>query len=189
MKWLKEKPQAVTKLEQELHQVRDQIAQLKAREKELASKLKVEESKQGALTRSKVTQAKMLAGMVLMKLWDERLEGKEALRRHISERVIKQADRDLFGDEFWTEGGMWKVLDKKQERRRWIILGAIFLDQIDFEDGEHKERGRISWSKIRLFFAAFLERRDHRALFGLGMKQHFTGRVDLGLLVALDDGP
>lgn len=43
MKWLKEKPQTVTKLEQELHQVREQITQLKAREKELASKLKVED--------------------------------------------------------------------------------------------------------------------------------------------------
>lgn len=183
MKWLKEKPQAVTKLEQELHQVRDQIAQLKAREKELASKLKVEESKQGALTRSKVTQAKMLAGMVLMKLWEERLEGKEALRRHISERVTRQAERDLFGDEFWTEGGMWKVLDKKQERRRWIILGAIFLEQIDFE--ETGERYKISWSRMRPFFGRVLERNDHRALFCLehnsDLKLYF--RTDPGILV------
>lgn len=123
----------------------------------------------------------MLAGMVLMKLWDERLEGKEAFRRHISECVIKQADRDLFGDEFWTEGGMWKVLDKKQERRRWIILGAIFLEQVDFE--ENGERDKVSWSKMRPFFDVSLERSDHRALFGLGMKQSFIGRVNLGSLL------
>jgi hypothetical protein len=179
MKWLKEKPPQVVKLEQELHQVREQITQLKAREKELVSKLKTEESKQGALTRSKVTQAKMLAGMVLMKLWEERLEGKEALRRHINERVIKQADRDLFGDEFWTEEGKWKVLDKKQERRRWIILGAIFLEQIDFE--EIGERDKVSWSRMRPFFGRVLERNDHRTLFAL--PRRLTNRLNL------DDDP
>jgi hypothetical protein len=183
MKWLKEKPPQVVKLEQELHQVREQITQLNAREKELASKLKVEESKQGSLTRSKVTQAKMLAGMVLMKLWDERLEGKEALRQHISERVTKQAERDLFGDEFWCEGGMWKMNDKKQERRRWIILGAIFLDHIDFE--ETNERGKLSWSKMRSFFERTLVRNDHRRLFGLSRKHghQLSFEQNLGLLV------
>lgn len=105
MKWLKEKPPQVTKLEQELHRVHEQITQLKAREKELVSKLRDEESKQGALTRSKVTQAKLLAGALLMGLWEERLEGKEELRRHINEHVTKQAERDLFGEHFWKEGG------------------------------------------------------------------------------------
>lgn len=183
MKWLKEKPQTVTKLEQELHQVRDQIAQLKAREKELASKLKVEESKQGALTRSKVTQAKMLAGMVLMGLWEERLEGKEELRRYINKRVTKQAERDLFGEDFWTESGRWKQLDKKQERRRWIILGAIFLEQIDFE--ETGESNQVSWSKMIPFFSRILKRSDHRMLFELPrqLKNRLNLDRDPGLLV------
>lgn len=168
MKWLKEKPQTVTKLEQELHKVREQITQFKAREKELVSKLRDEESKQGALTRSKVTQAKLLAGVVLMGLWEERLKGKEELRRHINERVTKQAERDLFGEDFWKEGGTWKVLDKKQERRRWIIVGALFLDLINFEEG--RKSGKILWSEVQPLFENILERRDHRALFGLKNK-------------------
>lgn len=168
MKWLKQKPPQVVKLDQELHQVREQITKLKAREKELVGKLKDEESKQGALTRSKVTQAKLLAGALLMGLWEERLEGKEELRRHINERVTKQAERDLFGDDFWKEGGKWKVLDKKQERRRWIIVGALFLDLIDFED--RGEGGKILWLEVQPFFETVLHRKDHRALFGLRSK-------------------
>jgi hypothetical protein len=165
MKWLKEKPQQVVKLEQNLEQVREKITQLKAREQELVVKLKQEELKQGALTRSKMTQAKLLAGELLMGLWGERLEGKEELRRHINERVTKQAERDLFGDDFWKEGGMWKVLDKKQERRRWIIVGALFLDLIDFEESAYSEK--TPWSKVRSFFNWALERNDHRVLYGL----------------------
>lgn len=165
MKWLKEKPQQVVKLEQDLEQVREKITQLKVREKELVVKLKQEELKQGALTRSKMTQAKLLAGALLMALWEERLEGKEELRRHINERVIKQAERDLFGADFWKEGGRWKVLDKKQERRRWIIVGALFLDLIDFKEvGQVK---KMKWSDLRPFFNCALERNDHRALYGL----------------------
>lgn len=165
MKWLKEKPQQVVKLEQNLEQVREKITQLKAREKELLVKLKQEELKQGALTRSKMTQAKLLAGELLMGLWEERLEGKEELRRHINERVTKQAERELFGDDFWKERGIWKVLDKKQERRRWIIVGALFLDLIDFEGSN--ETGKISWSKVRPFFNWALTRSDHRELYRL----------------------
>ena len=187
MKWLKEKPQTVTKLEQELHQVREQIAQLKAREKELVGKLKDEESKQGALTRSKVTQAKLLAGALLMGLWEERLEGKEELRRHINKRVTKQAERDLFGEDFWKEGGKWKVLDKKQERRRWITVGALFLDLIDFDD--HGERKKLKWSQVRPFFDWILKRNDHRRIYGLknfpnkGLKIGFSSSKDPGTLL------
>lgn len=184
MKWLKEKPQTVTKLEQELHQVRDQIAQLKAREKELASKLKVEESKQGALTRSKVTQAKLLAGALLMGLWEERLEGKEELRRHINERVTKQAERDLFGEDFWQEGGKWKVLGKKEERRRWIIVGALFLDLINFENTF--ELGKTPWLEVRPFFNWVLERNDHRRLYGFSILP--SSLLMKGLIKGADPG-
>lgn len=198
MKWLKEKPQQVVKLEQNLEQVREKIAELKTREKELVVKLKQEELKQGALTRSKMTQAKLLAGELLMGLWGERLEGKEELRRHINERVTKLAERDLFGDDFWKEGGMWKDLDKKQERRRWIIVGALFLGLINFEGGttllstvkqdknlfnnnlkhilkiksyhhRSKEVSKIDWLEVRPFFNWALQRKDHRILFGLGL--------------------
>lgn len=192
MKWLKEKPQTVTKLEQELHQVREQITHLKAREKELVSKLRDEESKQGALTRSKVTQAKLLAGALLMGLWEERLEGKEELRRHINERVTKQAERDLFGEDFWKEGGRWKVLDKKQERRRWIIVGALFLDLIDFEDTAAV--GKTPWSEVRSFFNWSLERSDHRKLYGFEklptkglMRQLSRGLTPLNLVIYSSD--
>jgi hypothetical protein len=165
MKWLKEKPQQVVKLEQNLEQVREKITQLKAREKELVVKLKQEELKQGALTRSKMTQAKLLAGAVLIALWDERLEGKEQLRGHINECVTKQAERALFGEDFWKEEGKWKELDTKQERRRLIIVGALFLKLIDFE--EQGEAKKIAWSVVRPFFNWLIERNDHRILYGL----------------------
>lgn len=165
MKWLKEKPQQVIKLEQNLEQVREKIAQLKTREKELVVKLKQEELKQGALTRSKMTQAKLLAGELLMGLWEERLEGKEELRRHINEHVIKQAERDLFGEDFWKDGGKWKVLDKKHERRRWIIVGALFLELINFEDRSVKSK--IPWLIVSPFFNWALNRNDHRNLYKL----------------------
>jgi hypothetical protein len=186
MKWLKEKPQQVVKLEQNLEQVREKIAQLKAHEKELVVKLKQEELKQGALTRSKMTQAKLLAGELLMGLWEERLEGKEELRRHINERVTKPAERDLFGEGFWNEGGKWKVLDKKQERRRWIIVGALFLDLIDFDNIENIYK--LNWENVRPFFNWALYRNDHRILYGLkklsrdGLIREIIKNTDPGFL-------
>jgi hypothetical protein len=143
--------------------------------------------KQGVLTRSKMTQAKLLAGELLMGLWEERLEGKEELRGYINERVTKQAERDLFGEDFWKDGGKWKVLDKKQERRRWIIVGALFLDLIDFE--ETTAAGKAPWLEVRPFFNWALKRNDHRILYGLkklskdGIVRGIIKNTDPGILM------
>ena len=165
MKWLKEKPQTVTKLEQELHQVREQITQLKAREKELMSKLKVEESKQGALTRSKVTQAKLLLGSVFVQvIWPDHVEGHAAFNETLRSQITRPKDTALFGDGCTMDN--LPLVSQSEERRRCIILGAILLNLIHF-DPEVCSPGKIHWSKVRLFLTASLSRRDHRRLFGL----------------------
>lgn len=76
------------------------------------------------------------------------------------------------------------MLDKKQERRRWIIVGALFLDLIDFE--ESGQSGKILWLEVRPFFNWALKRNDHRYLYGL--KKLPSSALTRGLIASIDPG-
>lgn len=145
----------------------EQLDALKKRRAALLKKLRISQLQQRKKERSLEARKKLVAGSVLVACAPS-LKGRELLQRYLTSNLSELDLRELFAGH--VDLLDLPPLDAKTSTRRLIVLGALWLDLIDFEEDDPQRTpqiGTIPWALVRHHFELHLTRRDQRALFGL----------------------
>lgn len=153
-------------LDELLEQVDEQLATLKKRRAELLKKIRISRLQLRKKERSVETRKKLVAGSVLVACATS-INSLDLLHRYLRKNVSEEDTRALFGGNLDLLN--LPPLDPKTSTRRFIVLGALFLDLIEDDSDELRtpQIGKLPWSVIRHHFERYITRRDQRALFGL----------------------
>jgi hypothetical protein len=148
-----------------LAQLDDQLATLKKRRAEVVKKIRISQLQANKKSRALETRKKLLAGTVLVACSPSM--SVRMIHRHLEDTLSSEDKSALFGLPIDLRN--LPDLDPKATTRRLIILGAVFLDLIDFNTDMEKTApmNRLSWALVWPHFDAHLTRKDHRALFDL----------------------
>jgi hypothetical protein len=150
-----------------LAQLDEQLDALKKRRAELLKKIRISHIQQRKKERTEETRKKLVAGSVLVACAPS-LKGRDLLQRYLTSNLSELDLQELFSGR--VELLELPQLNAKTSTRRLIVLGALWLDLIDFEEDDLQRTpqiGKLPWVLVRHHFEEHVTRRDQRALFDL----------------------
>lgn len=160
-----------------LAQLDEQLDALKKRRAALLKKIRISHLQQRKKERAEETRKKLVAGSVLVACAPS-LKGRDLLQRYLTSNLSELDLQELFAGH--VDLLSLPPLDDKTSKRRLIVLGALWLDLIDFEEDDPQRTpqiGSIPWGLVCHHFELHLTRRDQRALFGLPPRSKETAQT------------